>query len=58
MTFNLQSIVAQSSKHVNASYESTKLAADTAAKAWTLSSAKNAELAKQQQEAALAALFD
>ena len=57
MTFNLQSLAAQAAKHTNSGWEQSALAADTFSKAWTMSSEKNAELAKQQQEEALKNLF-
>ncbi len=58
MNINVQTVVAQGTKYVNRAWEDAVAVPTTVEKAWDLSSKKNQELVKQQQEAALKNLFE
>jgi hypothetical protein len=55
--FNLQSVVAHTTKHVNRAVNSAAIAAETATLAWALSDERNKALVKAEQQKALANLF-
>ena len=55
--FNTQSIVANTTKQANRLVNDVVIASETAQLAWAASDERNAKLVKEQQAAALKALF-